>query len=81
MSERVIARFVKVGSTAEIREREVTMFKALEWLVYVNGSITESRMYHGERVKDYGLELLARKGCFFEDGWIETPNDDHGLPL
>jgi hypothetical protein len=28
-------------------------------------------MYHGERLKDYGLERLTRKGYFLEDGWIE----------
>jgi hypothetical protein len=36
---RVLHRFTKAsGSVAKIRERIVTPFKALEYLVYINGA-------------------------------------------
>ena len=81
VKERVLGRFEKGDHVAEIREREITQFAGFEWIVYVDGSMTESRMYYGDRLKAYGLELLARKGCFLEDGWIEAPNDEHHLSL
>jgi len=42
---------------AEIREREVTTFRAIEYLVFVDGSLLESQLfYHGrEAAFRFGL--------------------------
>jgi hypothetical protein len=64
VKERVLARFEKPGHVAEIREREITLFKAIEWRVYIDDSMTESRMYQGARLKEYAVERLARRGYF-----------------
>lgn len=69
---RVLHRFTKAGGhVAEIRERTVTKFKALEWLVFVDGSLTESQMLHGARLDRYQPELEIRIAQFLDGGWIE----------
>jgi hypothetical protein len=69
---RVLHRFTKAGgSVAEIRERIVTPFKALEYLVYINGQLSESQMFHGARVELYASELEARIAQFIDGGWVE----------
>jgi len=73
---RVLQRFTKPGGHwAEIRERNVTLFKALELFVFVDGQLTESQIFHGERAKDYSDELEKRIAQFLESGWIEQPTD------
>ena len=77
---RVLHRFTKPGGhLAEIRERVVTPFKALEWLVFVDGSLTESQMSHGARLDQYQPELAVRIAQFTDNGWVEdsavTPTD------
>ena len=75
---RVLHRFTKPGGHwAEIRERKVTTFRALEYLVFVDGQLSESQMFHGERVARYEPELKARIAQFLEGGWIEEPISDH----
>lgn len=47
---RVLHRFTKPGGHwAEIRERKVTTFRAIEYIVYVDGSLLESEMFHHGR--------------------------------
>jgi len=47
---RVLHRFTKPGGHwAEIRERTVTQFKAIEFIVFVDGSLLESQMFRGKR--------------------------------
>lgn len=46
---RVLRRFTKPGHWAEIRERQVTMFNAIEFIVFVDDSLLESQMFHGGR--------------------------------
>jgi len=73
---RILRRFTKPGGhVAEIRERNVTAFQALELFVFVDGQLTESQMFHGERAKDYADELGKRIAQFLESGWIEQPAD------
>lgn len=70
----VLYRFTKPGGRwAEIRERKVTEWKALEFLVYVDGLFQESWMFHGERLAEYPGELAKRRGWFEQDGWTEEP--------
>lgn len=69
---RVLHRFTKPGGHwAEIRERKVSQWQALEFLVYVNGHMQESWMFHGARLDDYPGELAKRRAWFVEDGWTE----------
>lgn len=68
---RVLHRFTRPGHVAEIRERTVSVFAALEWLVFIDGCLTESRLFHGARLARYQLELDARIAQFVDAGWIE----------
>lgn len=70
---RVIRRFAKPGHVAEIRERRITTVRALEWLVFVDGSLIESRMYHGARATAYAGELEECCASLKVDGWVEDP--------
>ena len=42
---RVLHRFKKIGHCAEIRERTVTQFRAIEFLVFIDDSLVESQMF------------------------------------
>lgn len=67
---RVLHRFTKPGGhVAEIKERRITSFEALEWMEFIDGNLIESRMYHGERVSFYGAELLERVELLTAGGW------------
>ena len=69
---RTLHRFTKPGGhVAEIRERTVTAFKALEWIVFIDGSLTESQMFHGSRLDRYQPELEIRIAQFTDGGWVE----------
>lgn len=47
---RVLHRFEKPdGHWAEIRERTVRQFRAIEFSVFVDGSLLESQMFHNGR--------------------------------
>lgn len=73
---RTVRRFSKAGGHwAEIREREVTKLKAFEFLVFVDGSLLESQLFHGARAHDYPKELTARINQFLESGWIEEASN------
>jgi hypothetical protein len=69
---RVIARFTKPnGRVAELRERKVTQFAAIEWMLFIDGSMIESRMYHGARLTAYPDELNEVRVDLASGGWIE----------
>lgn len=71
---RVLHSFAKPGGHwAEIRERKVTQFAAIEFIVFVDGSLLESQMFHNGREVDYPKELEARIAQFVEGGWVEEP--------
>lgn len=57
---------------AEIRERKVTQFKALEFFVFVDHSLVESQMFHGARMAEYPTQLEQRVQQFTDHGW--TPD-------
>jgi hypothetical protein len=47
---RVLHRFTKPnGHWAEIRERKATQFRAIEFLVFLDGSLLESQMFQDTR--------------------------------
>lgn len=55
---RVLHRFTKPGGDwAEIRERQVTAFQAIEFIVFVDGSLLDSMLFHGGREVEYPKEL------------------------
>jgi len=45
---------------AEICERSLSTFNAIEFIIFVDGCLLESQMFHRPRVADYGPELEAR---------------------
>ena len=70
----VLRRFTKPGGHwAEIRERKVSMFRAIEVIVFVDGSLLESQMFHNGREAEYPAALAARIAQFADRGWIEEP--------
>ena len=74
---RVLHRFTKPGGhVAEIRERVVTPFKALEYLVFVDGSLLESQMFHGARLDRYQPELEIRIAQFTDNGWMKQSSPE-----
>ena len=70
---RVLHRFTKPGHVAEIRELVVTQFRAIEFLICVDGSFLVSQMFHGGRQVDYPKELAIRIAQFLDGGWTEEP--------
>lgn len=71
---RVLHRFTKSGGHwAEIRERTITRYRAIEFLVFVDGSLIESQMFHGAREVEYPAALAERIKQFTDGGWIEVP--------
>lgn len=69
----VLHRFTKPGHWAEIRERKVTQFYAIEFLVFVDGSLLESQMFHGARIAEYPAQLHDRIARYLERGWSDEP--------
>ena len=77
---RVIGRFMKPGgNTAVIRERKVTQFAALEWMLVIDGQMIETRMYHGARLPAYVDELRECREHLIRSGWqpAEEATDSH----
>jgi len=72
----LIRRFVKPGHVAEIKRREVKAFEAIEFIVFVDGSLLESQLFHGARMQDYDAALRERVEQFARSGWIEEPLPD-----
>jgi hypothetical protein len=70
----ILHRFIKSGGRrAEIRERKVTPFRAIEFLVFVDGLLLESQMFHGAREAEYPDALKSRIAEFIADGWSLAP--------
>jgi hypothetical protein len=69
---RVLHRFTKLGGHwAEICSRNVNQFGALEFLVFVDGSLLVTQEFDGAREVDYLAALASRIAQFVEEGWIE----------
>ena len=72
---RVLHRFTKPGHWAEIRERKVTTFRAIEYIVFMDGSLLDSMLFHNGREAEYPKELAIRIAQFVDGGWIESSLD------
>ena len=57
----------------EIRERKVFQWRALEFLVFIDGRLLESQMFHGARLAEYPSALSAVVAQYVNDGWIQEP--------
>ena len=68
---RLVRRFTKGSRVAEIRERTVTSFQAIEFIVFIDGSLLESQMFHGHRLSEYGPAIEIRAKQFTDGGWLE----------
>lgn len=78
---RVLYRFEKPGGHwAEIRERTVTTFRAIEYIVFVDGSLLESELFHNGREAQYPVALEARIKQFTDHGWeLVRGSDDRAV--
>lgn len=75
---RTLYRFEKPGGHwAEIRERTIAQFAGLEYIVFVDGSLLESELFHSERVAAYPAALETRIKQFTDGGWqqVRVQND------
>jgi hypothetical protein len=67
---RLLYRFTKTGGdVAEIREQSVTQFRAIEFLVFVNGSLLVGELFHGGREFEYPAAVERRVAQFIDGGW------------
>ena len=57
------------GHWAEIRERKVTMFRAIEYTVFVDGSLLEGELFYNGREAEYPKAIEARIKQFSDGGW------------
>lgn len=71
---RLLRRFTKPGHIAEIHERDVRAFEAVEFIVFVDGSLLESQMFYGTRLSEYGHAVNARAKQLTDNGWREEEN-------
>jgi hypothetical protein len=69
---RVLRSFVKPGHRAEICERTTTPSRAIEFIVFVDGSLLKSQLFHGDRLSLYSQELETRIAQFVNGGWSEV---------
>jgi hypothetical protein len=69
---RVLHRFTKSGGHwAEIRSRNVNQFDALEFDVFVDGSLLVSQVFQSALEVEYLAALASRIAQFVEEGWVE----------
>ena len=68
---RVLRRFMKGGRVAEIHERNLTSFTAVEFMILIDGALRESQMLHGRRLQEYAPALAMRVKQLTDLGWIE----------
>jgi hypothetical protein len=68
---RVLYRFTKHGHVAEIREHIVTQFRAIELLIYVDGSALVSQLFRSGNEGDYLAVIATRIKELIDDGWSE----------
>jgi len=50
----------------------VTSFEAIEWLLFVDDALIESRLYHGARAAQYVTELAEVIEDLKDDDWQES---------
>jgi hypothetical protein len=76
---RTIHRFTKPGShVAEIRERAITTFQAIEWMLFVDGALIETRLYHGTRTAMYPQDISQLTRDLEASGWVRDVSTFEG---
>ena len=70
----LLRRFRKPGHVAEIRERTITSFNAIEYIVSIDGALLDSQLFHGARRASYEGALNERIRQFVDSGWVEQSN-------
>ena len=70
---RLVKQFTKGSRVAEIRERAVSTLQAIEFIVFIDGSLLESQMFHGRRLEEYAPAVEVRAKQLTDDGWVEQP--------
>jgi hypothetical protein len=70
---RVLHRFTKNGHVVEVRERKVTHFRALEFIVFFDGQLQESQLFHHGRELEYPAALAACVAQYVDGGWKQEP--------
>ena len=68
---RLVRQFTKGSRVAEIRERTVSSFQAIEFIVFIDGSLLESQMFQGRRLEEYAPALEVRAKQLTDHGWLE----------
>ncbi len=71
IATRLLRRFVKPGHVAEIRERTVTAFNGIEYVVSIDGVLLDSQLFHGARRASYDGALRDRISQLVDSGWVE----------
>lgn len=66
---RVLHAFSKGGRHAEITERRVDAVPAVEFLIFVDGVLRVSELFHGNRIGCYQSAVDERVQRFRELGW------------
>jgi hypothetical protein len=70
---RLLHRFTKLAVIGQrIRERKVTQFQALEFIVFIvfiAGSLIAGQMFHGSRKGGYSAAIKVRIAQLTEGGW------------
>jgi hypothetical protein len=71
---RVLHRFTKPnGHWVEIREPQAMQFNGIEYLIFVDGSMLGSELFHSGRAPEYPAALSARVKQFTDRGWVPDP--------
>jgi hypothetical protein len=73
---RVLHRFIESGHWAEIRTPNVNQLDALEFDVFVDGSLLVSQVFPSGQEVEYQAALASRVAQFVEGGWTESSPDD-----
>ena len=68
---RLVRKFTKGSRVVEVRERTVSAFQAIEFIVFIDGSLLESQMFHGRRLSEYPSALEHRAKRFTDDSWVD----------
>lgn len=59
----------------------MTQFEAIEFFVFVEGSLLESQMFHRGREVEYPVAIASRIAQLVEGGWTESsPANRHPIP-
>ena len=73
---RVSANYLGNRGVKVIRSRNVNQFDALEFDVFVDGSLLVSQVFPAGQEVEYLAALASRIAQFVEGGWLESSPDN-----